>query len=159
MMEFSLSHGEPMVKDDQHYLNMDNLRVKKVNRTHHLLIGNFTLYVNQGNEYEYFARLYKKQGNAYKKTPYKVGPKKFCDFLSDEKMFYPDILAASDFPSIETCPWTSKVYTIFGYNIQLNMVPPIFSTSDYMIEVFSELQGKFQNGYRVYGTITNNEIS
>ena len=104
-MEVSLTHGEPMVKNDNKYINLDNVRVKKVNRTHHLLIGNFTLFIDQGNEYEFFAILYKKQGNDYKKTPYKVGPNKFCDFLRDEKMFYPGVLAASDFPSVDTCPW------------------------------------------------------
>ena len=107
MMEFSLTHGEPMIKNDERYLNLDSLRVKKVNRTHHLIIGNLTMYVNQGNDYELYGLLYKKQGNDYKKTPYKVGPNKFCDFLRDEKMFYPEVLTVSDFPSIDTCPWPS----------------------------------------------------
>ncbi|CAO1384155.1 unnamed protein product [Diamesa hyperborea] len=157
-MEVSLTHGEPMVKNDNTYINLDNVRVKKVNRTHHLLIGNFTLFINQGNEYEFFALLYKKQGNEYKKTPYKVGPNKFCDFLRDEKMFYPGVLAASDFPSIETCPWPSNLYHFLGYSIQLSKAPPIFPSGDYMIEAYSELGGKMQNGYRIYGTLSNKEI-
>ena len=51
MMEFDLSMREPMVKNDTDYLYLENLRVRKVNRTHHLIIGIFTLHVNQGNEY------------------------------------------------------------------------------------------------------------
>ena len=121
MMEFSLTHGEPIIKNDENYVNLDNVRVKKVNRTHHLLIGNFTMHVNQGNEYEFFGVLYKKQGNEYKKTPYKIGPKKFCDFLRDEKMFYPDIQASSDFPSVETCPWPSvTIVLLTNYKTYLN---------------------------------------
>lgn len=104
-MEVSLNHGEPMIKNDNAYLNLDNIRVKKVNRTHHLIVGNFTLNVNQGNDYMFFATLYKKQGNEYRKTPFKMGPKKFCDFLRDEKYFYPEARTRSDFPSTETCPW------------------------------------------------------
>ena len=111
-MEFSLTHGEPIIKNDEKYLNLDNVRVRKVNRTHHLIIGNFTMHVNQGNDYLLFGHFYKKQGNEYKKTPYKVGPKKFCDFLREETMFYPEIMPTTDFPSIETCPW-SKVSIVF----------------------------------------------
>ncbi|CAO1414374.1 unnamed protein product [Diamesa tonsa] len=155
MMEFSLTHGEPIVKNDNNYLNLDNVRVKKVNRTHHLIIGNFTMYVDQGNDYEFYGLLYKKQGNEYKKTPYKVGPNKFCDFLRDEKMFYPNILATSDFPSTDICPWPKNVYHLFGYNAQFNLFPPTLSSGDYMVETYSELAGKLQNGYRFYGTITN----
>ena len=107
MMEFTLTRGEAMVKNDNHYINLDHMRVRKVNRTHHLLIGNLTMYVNQGNDYAFFGVLYKKQGNDYKKTPYKMGPKKFCDFLREDKIFYPSLLADSDFPTIETCPWPS----------------------------------------------------
>ncbi|CAO1414382.1 unnamed protein product [Diamesa tonsa] len=157
-MEFSLTHGEPIVKNDQYYVNLDNVRVRKVNRTHHLIIGNLTLFVDQGNEYEFFAVLYKKAGNAYKKTPYKMGPNKFCDFLSEEKMFYPHIHATSDFPSIETCPWPKNLYHLFGYSVQFNVFPPYLSSGDYMVECYSELNGKLQNGYRFYGIISNSVI-
>ena len=120
-MEFSLTHGEPIIRNDENYLNLDNVRVKKVNRTHHLIIGNLSMHVNQGNEYEFYGLLYKKQGNAYKKTPYKVGPKKFCDLLLTEKMFYPDIQASSDFPSVETCPWPSvTIVLLTNYKTYLN---------------------------------------
>ena len=112
-MEISLTDGEVIIKNDERYLNMDNLRVRKVNRTHHLIIGNFTLHVNQGNDYMFFGVLYKKQGNAYKKTPYKVGPAKFCDFLRNDKIFYPDVKASSDIPSIEICPWPAVSNYIF----------------------------------------------
>lgn len=118
MMEFSLTHGEPIIKNDNNYINLDYLRVKKVNRTHHLLIGNITMHVNQGNDYEFFGVLYKKQGNTYKKSPYKMGPKKFCDFLREDKMFYPSLHHASDFPSIQTCPWPS-VTILLQYFIRI----------------------------------------
>ncbi|CAO1407950.1 unnamed protein product [Diamesa serratosioi] len=116
------------------------------------------MHANQGNEYDLFVVLFKKQGNEYKKTPYKIGPKKFCDFLRDEKMFYPDIRAVSDFPSPETCPWPSNIYHLFGYSAQLSKVPPIFSTGDYMVLVYLEKEGKLQNGYRIYGTLSNEKF-
>ena len=116
MMEFSLTHGEPIVKKDDKYINLDNVRVRKVNRTHHLIIGNFTMHVNQGNEYEFFAFMYIKQGNEYKKTAYKLGPKKFCDFVREEILFYPHIHATSDFPSLETCPWPKVSYGLLNYH-------------------------------------------
>ena len=50
---------------------------------------------------------------------------------------------------------TQKVYTVFGCTIKLNMLPPTFASGDYMVEAFTELEGKFQNGYRVYGSVTN----
>ena len=122
-MEFSLTHGEAIVKNDDNYVNLDHVRVKKVNRTHHLIIGNLTLFINQGNEYQFYGLLYKKQGNEYKKTPYKMGPKKFCDFLSGEKLFYPSIHATSDFPSIGTCPWPKVSYDLLNY---LSDFPQLF---------------------------------
>ncbi|CAO1407942.1 unnamed protein product [Diamesa serratosioi] len=48
-----------------------------------------------------------------------------------------------------------NIYHLFGYSAQLSKVPPTFSTGDYMIVVHSEKEGKLQNGYRFYGTLSN----
>lgn len=49
--------------------------------------------------------MFKKVGMDYQKTPYKLGPNKFCQYVNDEHFFYPDLVKVSDLPTQGSCPW------------------------------------------------------
>lgn len=116
-------------------INLDNLKTKKVNRTHsQLLVGEAILYKEIDNSYEFTCLAYNKAGNDYKLMPYKFGPQKFCDFVSTEKTLYPEVKAVSDFPDYETCPWPAGVYHINGFQPDFSKIPPVIGSGDYMLE-------------------------
>lgn len=99
--------------------------------------------------------MYQKAGNEYKLKPFKYGPKNFCEFTNDEKLFYPEIILYTNFPPIPICDFEPKVYTIDKYIPNLKNVPPVFESGDYALEVKIFQKGTFVNGYTLYGSILN----
>ena len=134
MVDVSLTHTVILVENDQNHAN-DRLRIKKVNKTHHLLRGEFDLHHDLDDNYQFLILTYKKAGNDYKLLPFKIGPKNFCEHVRSEKLLYPELKAVSDFPDIETCPWPPKTYHIYGYHPDLSKIPPFLQDGDYMIEL------------------------
>lgn len=100
---------------------------------------------------------YKKSGNEYKLLPYKLGPKKLCDFTKDEKMFYPDIIKYTNFPPIPSCDFKPGTYTVDNYLPDMSAVPPVIDSGDYSLEVKVFQDGtdeeNFVNGYRLYASV------
>ena len=43
---------EPIYKNDTIYADLNNIRLKKVNRTHQSLIGTFVFFQDIGNDFE-----------------------------------------------------------------------------------------------------------
>lgn len=134
LTEVDLTHSEVLVKGDDKFANIDKLRIKKVNKTHHLLIGEIVLYKELSDDFELLCLSYKKAGNDYKLLPYKVGPTKFCQFLESEKLLLPEFLAVTDLPAVGICPWPAAEYKVHGYDPDLSKLPPIIDTGDYMVE-------------------------
>jgi hypothetical protein len=50
--EISLTSGQAIIKNDTEFMNFDKLRVKKFNRSGHVLDGEIELFVEIGNDYE-----------------------------------------------------------------------------------------------------------
>jgi hypothetical protein len=50
-VELSLSYAEPIFKGGNEYATYDKLKLKKVNRTTHLLIGEYEYHVPIGNDF------------------------------------------------------------------------------------------------------------
>lgn len=78
-------------------MNIDGLRVKKI-RKQHMVTGAVEYFHDFGNDYNFMIEMYKSAGNDYKRMPYKVGPKPWCEVFSEDTFFYEDVKAASDFP-------------------------------------------------------------
>lgn len=59
-----------------------------------------------GNDFGAEGFAYIKQGGEYRRLPFKVPKKKFCDFFFDEPYFYPDFQKSTDFPppGKDNCP-------------------------------------------------------
>jgi hypothetical protein len=97
LYEVTIKDFEPMVKGDTKYINIDKLKIKRVNRTHpHVIIGELEVFEDLGNDVEVFGQLHKQQGYEYRPTPFKV-KYQYCDFIANEKVFYPTVLPYSDF--------------------------------------------------------------
>lgn len=97
--------------------------------------------------------MYKKAGNDYKLSPFKLGPKNFCSFVKEEEMLYPDLKAVSDFPDVNTCPWPAKTYHIFGYQADLSKIPPVVDNGDYMLQCVLKYKEEVLQGFKIFGTI------
>ncbi|CAO1364467.1 unnamed protein product [Diamesa tonsa] len=104
-VEIHLTFGKPYYPNDTKFFDLNKVRVKKINRTHHVIDGEMEFFRSFGDEYDVEVTFYQKSGIEYKKMPYKIGPKKFCSFFREEKTVYPDLQKHTDLPPIDTCPW------------------------------------------------------
>ena len=152
-METSLTHSDVFVKNDQKHVNLDKLRIKKMNKTHHMLVGEFVFHHEFDDNYQIACLAYKKTGNDYKLLPYKVGPTNFCEFFRNEKMIYPDIKVVTDFPEYSTCPWPAGIYHIYGFSPDLSRIPPILDSGDYMVEFQYRKGEEILNKLQIFGTL------
>lgn len=153
-LDVSLTHTEVLMPGDKTVANIDKLRVKKVNRTHHMLQGEIEAFIPIDNSFDVLCLSYKKSGNEYRLMPYKIGPKKFCNTLKDEQMIYPELLKVSDLPSQDTCPIMPGKYNIHGYQPDVSKIPVPLKNSDYMIECqLRNAAGDILQGIKLYATV------
>lgn len=89
--------------DEPTYVDYSKLKVRKVNGTRKIF-GNVTCHIPLDNTYLCEALVYIKQGGQYRLMPYKLPKKGVCDVHNEDKYFYPDLVAASDFPMPYPCP-------------------------------------------------------
>jgi hypothetical protein len=96
-------------------------------------------------------------GNEYKMTPYKVGPISICEIIKKDEFYYPGIHAASEnFPPLETCDFKKgQIYSIKNYLPNLERVPPVISSGDYMIDCQVSREKELIQGVKVYAQIFN----
>lgn len=81
------------------------MKVRKVNGTRKLF-GYVVYHIPVGNDFDAEGFAYIKQGGEYRRLPFKVPKKKFCDFFFQELYFYPEFRKVSDFPppDYKYCP-------------------------------------------------------
>lgn len=86
-------------------IDYTDLKVRKVGGERKLF-GNVTFHIPMDNSFDVERYAYMKQGGEYRRLPFKIVKKKFCDFFVEEKLFYPDFVKVSDFPppDITLCP-------------------------------------------------------
>ena len=149
----SLTHTQITVEHDQKHVNLDKFRIKKVNKTHHMLVADMIAHHDLDDNYQLGCFMYKKAGNDYKLFPFKIGPTNFCEFVKSEKMFYPELKAVSDFPDIETCPWPARNYHIYGFQTDLSKVPPIIENGDYMVECQLRIGDEILQGFKIFASV------
>lgn len=131
MFEADLTFAEPLIKN--HPLNnMDDLRIRKINRTTHALNGTFTLTVDLNEDTEVSCLTYKKSGNDYKLLPYKFGPKPLCTFTKEEKYFYLEFVSFTNFPPVPSCKFRKGVYKINNYIPDIKKLPPFFESENWI---------------------------
>lgn len=147
---------EVLIPNEQTTLNLDKIRIKKPNKTHsHVLMGEAIIQREFNNDIEILCLTYKKAGNDYKLLPYKIGPKKFCDFIEEEKMLYPEFQATTDLPPLGVCPWPPATYHLYGFHPDLSKIPPFLESSDYMVECQFKEGEEVKNAVKVYASLIN----
>lgn len=101
--EADLRYFEALVPNATKHVNFDKLRIKKVNKTHHLFLGELEVFNEFGNDYKVSGLMFKAAGNDYKLMPYKLPPLGWCEFIKSElmKKMYLEFKAVSDFPEVE----------------------------------------------------------
>lgn len=82
-----------------------SFKVKKLNKTARGIVGNIILHASDvDNTMMVEARLSQKQGGEYRRLPYKLPPKKLCDFFNEDVYVFPDVVKVSNVPSPLPCP-------------------------------------------------------
>lgn len=51
-VEVSITNGQPIFSGSKKVINLDNLRVKKVNHSDHLIVGGFETFLSLGNDFD-----------------------------------------------------------------------------------------------------------
>lgn len=150
--DVTITDGHAIIPKDRKFVNFDNLRVRKINKTHHLLAGRVELMRDIGDIFNFQALIYKKSGNAYQRTALHFGPKNFCSYIKEDRFLWPELLKVFDLPQNRTCPMLKGSYNIFGYDIQPNLFPIKFD-GDYMFETrLEDHEGEVLNGYQMYAS-------
>lgn len=116
-MEASLRHFEPLVKNADKHVNFDKLRVRKINRTHHLFLGDLETFEVFGDDYTVEGLIYKMAGNDYKLLPYHLGPHGWCEFVEKNKWLYEKFRDVSDFPEVENVSFLKEICTKYNFII------------------------------------------
>jgi hypothetical protein len=79
-----------------------NVKYKKVNRSSYIITGSPEFLRDLDDSVTVGMELYKFQGNEYKKTPFKLPKKPFCQFTKNDVYFYKSLVSQSTIP--EGCP-------------------------------------------------------
>jgi hypothetical protein len=135
------------------------MMVKKVSKKARALVGTIVMF---SSEFDNVATvelvMFKKQGGEYRKMPYNVPPSGSCDFLNNDKNFYPEYSKASNSPMPIPCPYPIMNYTIKpeGFMPSLKNFPVyLLETGDYMVEAVWKKNGKELAKYQAFGSLIN----
>jgi len=98
--DMTIDYMEPVFKNDSKFINVDKLKVKRVNKTHYMIFGETTLFTDftVDNDYYFQINLYNKAGNDYKLMPYKFQPRPSCEFYDKDNIFTPNVVETTDLP-------------------------------------------------------------
>ena len=56
------------------------------------------------------------QGGAYRKTPFRLPTKGWCDFVRTDVLMAPDLLPTTNFPQKDVCPFPAvKIFVILNF--------------------------------------------
>ncbi|KAL7024373.1 hypothetical protein ACKWTF_013011 [Chironomus riparius] len=113
---------DPKVKSTG-FFDFGTLRLKKENRNHYSISGDFELLENSGNEKEILLEVKDKRD----KIVMMKSQHKLCDFLKNEKQIWPDIQRNSNLPEGNPCPMPKGKYWIKDLMIdekKFSMIPP-----------------------------------
>jgi hypothetical protein len=87
------------------FVDLTNLKVKKLNKTTRGIVGHFTVKAaDLGNNMQVAIQFWKKQGGEYRQLPYRLPSKNLCDYFNEDDIFMPEILKVSNVSSPLPCP-------------------------------------------------------
>jgi hypothetical protein len=111
------------------------LKIRKINKTR-VFVGSFAVLVPLDNTFSVAAHLFVKQGNEYRKLPYRSPKKPLCEFYQSDIFFMQDFCEKSNLTYPVPCPIEAGTYSMNGYAPSLKNVPvSIISTGEYALDV------------------------
>lgn len=84
------------------YVDATSLKIKRVEKDRKLF-GKFIVKVPLNNSVQVKVSAFSKTGSGWNLLPYKI-EKPACNFFTDDKYFYPDLVNFSNFPLPMPCP-------------------------------------------------------
>lgn len=140
-------------RNEPTYIDYTKLYLRKVNRVKKIF-GNATLHITLDNTFTSKASIYEKLGGEYRLMPYKLPIKGFCDFLIEDKLFYPELTEHSDFEAPFKCPMPAKTFAFREYSPSLKNAPlAAVHSGDYAVDIIIEKDQTVFLCFRIYGSV------
>jgi ganglioside GM2 activator len=117
--------------------------VTKQSRNHYVVTGDVEFVTNWCNEVITTYQLTNDKG-----MKLVTGSEPICDFVKNEKRYYPDLLKFSNAPEPGTCPLPKGIYTVTNYVIPLDSVPNA-PPGNYELKVTYTTEGRQIGGYLI----------
>lgn len=99
--ELTLERAEQL--SDTALMDVTGLKIRKVEKDRKMF-GNFTYNLDIDNSYKIALENFVKQGNEYRKSPYRVLDKNYCDFIAEDEFYFNELCEVSDFKNPPECP-------------------------------------------------------
>jgi hypothetical protein len=103
------------LEGDKSIVDLTYLKIRKINKTR-MIIGNITVNTPIDDSFIMGVLAFVKQGNEYRKMPYRIPPKKMCQFIKDDDYFYEELTQKSSLPMPAPCPFEVEFFDKFLMN-------------------------------------------
>jgi hypothetical protein len=146
-----------LISNDDEFYNLDGIKVKRFGRNQpHMFHGEMIFHKELGTDIDWSCILYKKQGQEYRQTPFKVTGN-VCEVLKRPDPFTEQVWKYTDLPPKESCPFPPGIYHInHMYVGNLTGLPPVMDSGDYSLKFeFANKDNKIVQGGQIYITIYN----
>ncbi|XP_065090186.1 uncharacterized protein LOC135711324 [Ochlerotatus camptorhynchus] len=151
MYETSIDSFQPDPNIAEDYITLGTLRVTRKKRNSYIIIGDFELQQNWGNENMVSFALEPANKNG---PPLMAGKKNFCEFLNMDNAIIDEIRVGSNLPPKGTCPLPKGKYQIENFELTEDMLPPILPKGQYVLNArMDNVEGRQVMAYKVYATV------
>ncbi|KAH8345311.1 hypothetical protein KR067_000080 [Drosophila pandora] len=135
-VELNSFEKDPMIDNQEKWVDWGTLRMKKVGRNKFVVAGDFEFKLNMGDEQKIALRVFVYDSSAKQKGPLVMNVNKpFCQFINEDKDTYPEIQKSSNLPEQGSCPFPKGQYKIDNYEMETNFLPDDAPKGDYIIEL------------------------
>ncbi|XP_055539158.1 uncharacterized protein LOC129726468 [Wyeomyia smithii] len=151
MYEVVIDSVEPDAQNDKRYITVDSIRITRKKRNNYVVNADFEMYQNLGNDIPVRYDIY----YAGSSHPFVSGKTNFCDFYNMDDKIINAIRAASTMPPRGTCPFPKGKYTISGYQLHEQDLPPMLPKGSYLVVArVDSFEEKLIFGYSILVTVT-----
>ncbi|KAH8338805.1 hypothetical protein KR074_000406 [Drosophila pseudoananassae] len=135
-VELNSFDKDPMIDNQEKWVDWGTLRMKKVGRNKFVVAGDFEFKLNMGDEQKIALRVFVYDSAAKQKGPLVMNVNKpFCQFINEDQDTYPEVQKSSNLPEQGNCPFPKGQYKIDNYEMETNFLPDDAPKGDYIIEL------------------------
>lgn len=103
--DIELQNCEQVGGDKDSFMDLTDVKVKKVNKTSRALFGKAVYHVDIDDTYDIETKAFVKQGGEYRQSPFTIKKQQYCKFFQEDTFYYPEVTKVSDFPLPHPCPF------------------------------------------------------